>query len=404
MVFSAPLKIDDNGTLEYRVYLGMSEAGKWTIEVLKGENSSDIIHYKLDFDGFYRFHHIFVPEGFIFWRAVNHNGEIKLNGFLPSYTKKKEKLRVFFPEEGNINMGEYENLLNDPISEYNLLVLPGFKKFKNIEITEDGDCAHLVVHTWTGMNYKNPPKLNERWKHKTILLDYGDLPFIHFIGEYPVYFKRSHIWEDVIKFDYQISNNVHPLFYCIKENNGVTGLDFLPEQHKTFDIVCHLDPGTGGKRERVASFVQSLGNLGYKIHVGKSSDYSNPDIRREVDNEYFQQMRASKIIVTCNPNFWEGDFRLFEAITSGAVVFCDEMFNKPPGLENIVQWYDPNDLESLKNRIIHFLNNPREIYNLASRTRSVGIEKFLPEHLIKYILTKSSDLFPYVDLDWVLEQ
>jgi hypothetical protein len=80
------------------------------------------------------------------------------------------------------------------------------------------------------------------------------------------------------------------------------------------------------------------------------------------------------------------------------------MFNKPPGLENVVQWYDPNDLESLKNRIIHFLNNPKEIYNLASRTRSVGMEKFLPEHLIEYILTKSSNLFPYVDLDWVLEK
>ncbi len=403
MIFSLPLETKDPNTVGYYAYLGGNETGEWIIEILKDEAVNT--YYKLNFEEFSSYHYIFVPAGLSFWRTRNSKGEIRENGFLPSYTRKKEKLKVFFPPEGNRNLGKDGYLFTDPISEYNILLLPGFEKFKNIELVKDGDSAHLVVNIWVGMDLVYPPIINPRWKHKTIMLDYSDFPFINFVGEYPVYFKRSQIWEGKVKFDYLSLNGVHPLFYCVKETNRVTGFDFLPEHPKRFDIVCHLDTGPGkGKRERVANFVRSFHNLGYKVHVGKSSDYVNPHIRKDVENEYFQQMRSSKIIVTSNPNFWEGDFRLFEAITSGAVVFCDNMFNKPPGLENVVQWYDPNDLESLKNRIIHFLNNPQEIYNLASRTRSVGMEKFLPEHLIEYILTKSSNLFPYVDLDWVLEK
>jgi len=36
-------------------------------------------------------------------------------------------------------------------------------------------------------------------------------------------------------------------------------------------------------------------------------------------------MREARIVVTCNPSHWEGDFRLFEAMLSGALVFVDEM-------------------------------------------------------------------------------
>ena len=403
MTFSHPLEKSEEGQLEYRIYPGVNETGEWTIEILKGESVE--FYYKLNFSGSYSYNHIFTPADVSFWRSISPQGEIRENGILPSHTKRKETLRVYFPPEGNKNNALDGYLFMDQVSEYNILLLPGFEKFKNIELSNDGDCAHLVVHTWVGMDYNSPPEINPRWQHKTIMIDYGDLPYIHFIGKYPVYFKRSQIWEGRIKFDYRSLNNVHPLFYCAKSNNGFTGFDFLPEHPKKFDVACHLDPEIGeGKRERVANFVQSLGDLGYNVHVGKSSDYTNPNIRKELDNEYFKQMRSSKIIVTCNPNFWEGDFRLFEAITSGSVVFCDDMFIKPPGLENIVQWYDPNDLDSLKSRIIHLLDSPEEIYNLAASTRSIGMEKVLPEHLIEYILTKSSGLFPYTDLDWVLEK
>eukprot|EP00656_Telonema_subtile_P008505 TRINITY_DN13967_c0_g1_i4.p1 TRINITY_DN13967_c0_g1~~TRINITY_DN13967_c0_g1_i4.p1 ORF type:complete len:240 (+),score=52.24 TRINITY_DN13967_c0_g1_i4:106-825(+) len=38
---------------------------------------------------------------------------------------------------------------------------------------------------------------------------------------------------------------------------------------------------------------------------------------------YFNVLNRAKIIVTCNPSYWEGDFRLWEAMLSGALVFVD---------------------------------------------------------------------------------
>jgi hypothetical protein len=45
----------------------------------------------------------------------------------------------------------------------------------------------------------------------------------------------------------------------------------------------------------------------------------------QVDMSYFDTMWRSKIVVTVNPTSWEGDFRLWEAMSSGALVFVDYM-------------------------------------------------------------------------------
>ncbi|KAH8059251.1 glycosyl transferase [Aureococcus anophagefferens] len=52
--------------------------------------------------------------------------------------------------------------------------------------------------------------------------------------------------------------------------------------------------------------------------------------RREINDGYFGAMRKSKIAVTCNPSHWEGDFRTFEALASGALIFVDEMYVPHP--------------------------------------------------------------------------
>ena len=40
---------------------------------------------------------------------------------------------------------------------------------------------------------------------------------------------------------------------------------------------------------------------------------------------YFRHLRDAKIIVSCNPSGWEGDFRLWESFLSGAMVMVDKM-------------------------------------------------------------------------------
>ena len=39
---------------------------------------------------------------------------------------------------------------------------------------------------------------------------------------------------------------------------------------------------------------------------------------------------VAKIVVTCNPSHSEGDFRTFEALASGALVFVDEDVHAAP--------------------------------------------------------------------------
>lgn len=51
--------------------------------------------------------------------------------------------------------------------------------------------------------------------------------------------------------------------------------------------------------------------------------------RKEINAVYFATMREARIVVTCNPSHWEGDFRLFEAMVSGALVFGAAFFLPP---------------------------------------------------------------------------
>ena len=56
----------------------------------------------------------------------------------------------------------------------------------------------------------------------------------------------------------------------------------------------------------------------------------NTGQRREINLGYFRTLGQAKVIVTCNPSNWEGDFRLWEAMATGALVFVDEMATPMP--------------------------------------------------------------------------
>ena len=53
--------------------------------------------------------------------------------------------------------------------------------------------------------------------------------------------------------------------------------------------------------------------------------YRNIERYCSVNEEYYNILKKSKIIVTANPYSYEGDYRLYEALLSGNLVMCDEM-------------------------------------------------------------------------------
>mgnify|MGYP001288080589 CR=1 FL=1 len=43
--------------------------------------------------------------------------------------------------------------------------------------------------------------------------------------------------------------------------------------------------------------------------------------RNSIQMDYYEKMFHSKIVVTCNPDNWEGDYRTWEALSTGSLVF-----------------------------------------------------------------------------------
>lgn len=56
----------------------------------------------------------------------------------------------------------------------------------------------------------------------------------------------------------------------------------------------------------------------------------NKGSRNNLNELYFSGMHNAKIIVTVNPAHWEGDFRLWESLASGALVFVDPLHTPMP--------------------------------------------------------------------------
>jgi len=77
--------------------------------------------------------------------------------------------------------------------------------------------------------------------------------------------------------------------------------------------------------------------------------------RNVLQPEYVDALSGSQIVVTCNPDGWEGDSRLGEALASGALVFADVMLDLPPGLRDGVQLRLYNSTTHLLHQLVRTL-------------------------------------------------
>ena len=147
---------------------------------------------------------------------------------------------------------------------------------------------------------------------------------------------------------------------------------------RKFDVVCTLRPIPEKQPTRtrvlewVAEAVEKFGVPAERARVGEV----NHAQRRGISDEFLEAQFSSKIIVTCNPSHWEGDFRLWEAVASGALVFVDNMWvpTAHPFVdgEHLIL-YDQHDKDAFLRKLGYYLAHPdeaRAIARRASRTRS----------------------------------
>ncbi|KAL7533084.1 hypothetical protein ACHAWF_004330 [Thalassiosira exigua] len=103
------------------------------------------------------------------------------------------------------------------------------------------------------------------------------------------------------------------------------------------------------------------------------------------DGKYLTQLARSKIVITANPNHWEGDSRLWEALLSGALVFVDQMVILdllPHPFEDgkHLIYYDPHNETAFAQLLSYYVDNEDE-------ARAIGLAGY--RHTLDYHMTTS---------------
>jgi hypothetical protein len=179
-----------------------------------------------------------------------------------------------------------------------------------------------------------------------------------------LYFKRSCIDKTKFPYEYKKYDSPYiPITYAIKESHNQNP----PEENRKrdIDVSCffnHQDntPRRGQVSMGVEHFKQQ--HQEYDIRVGRlGAGYRCKDSLK-----YFDQIKNSKIVVSCNPDGWEGDFRLFEALAGGPLVFVDEMVvTKDRGLKHKEHLIYYKNLDELNEMLLYYLKNKEEAESIA---------------------------------------
>ena len=207
---------------------------------------------------------------------------------------------------------------------------------------------------------------------RLVVLDEGDGPgHIRKVksGEYLAYFKRS--W--VRKTDGAFASNpprfkdrYFPMTYSVSNNYTSGVFDTM----RTHDVVCTLR--LNKKQPARARGLGWVGAVVGEMGVANSSIVGevNHAQRRTISRAYLDHNRNAKIVVTCNPSFWDGDFRTWEAMASGALVFVDQMHVPVAhplvdGVHLII--YDNHDEGTFRAKLRYYLERPLEAQKIALR-------------------------------------
>lgn len=274
------------------------------------------------------------------------------------------------------------------------LIKQGLENNSRVELVDDVDKCDFVFQ-FAYHHKRNYPKKELTPPEKTVVIDYHDNPRWIFVAEEDkekgwktnilqrthkhnglAYFKRS--WVDMVdKGDYvgrkRITwpSNFYPLTFAIMDefivwDNVVKPID------RDLALSCSLRLEKRNiNRVRILSLLKEM-NIQGDTQIGRYNKGAMDGFNDNNMKAYFKLLRRSRIVVTCNPDKWEGDHRTWEAFASGALVFVDKMAT--PLVHPLVDgvhciFYDLSDsgLRELKREILHFLECPDHANSIAKR-------------------------------------
>lgn len=262
----------------------------------------------------------------------------------------------------------------------------GLEKHELVELVDSKDNADFIFIHWYG-GYVDGYDLS-----KVVYFDFNDYQRMNIDSNVRVhrYFKRSmvsHIKEDGTREQIKYSDFVVPISHASIMDEFKS--EYINHSDREYDLVTTFRGSHNTNKLRVEMQNYIRGNFNgssLKTHFGvtpndsKSSDY---------DLEYHSLMRNSKIIITMNPLLWEGDNRLYEAIASGALVFCDNLYvdipNKFKDGEHLI-YYNARDYSTLIDKVKYYLDNSEEREKIAKQGYDFAMKHHTPKSRIDYIL------------------
>lgn len=204
---------------------------------------------------------------------------------------------------------------------------------------------------------------------------------------------------------------VHFSPYCVR-NDIVTEIEKHRDKPRDMDVCCFFDPtednwsqhismhydrgydlrstvernvGWCGVRRLTAStlkMAQKWYGCGYKMHIGKIGQ-GQLEGRRTPQEEYCKLMATTKIVVTATPDGWEGDYRLMEALSSGAMVLHNRMILPPVGLVDGEHWVVYDDHTDMLEKVYYYMTNPEIAERIGRAGRDYVMNNHLPQHRVE---------------------
>lgn len=98
---------------------------------------------------------------------------------------------------------------------------------------------------------------------------------------------------------------------------------------------------------------------------------------------YVKTMCDSKIVVTACPCGYEGDYRLMEAMTSGALVLHNKMYFAPEGLVDGIHWVVYESKRDLAEKLCFYHQHQELAKEIALNGKQFVLQNHMPHHRIE---------------------
>jgi hypothetical protein len=339
----------------------------------------------------------------------------------------KKKIKIYTPMQ---NAGSEENMQ---------ILQPGIANSNLCELVELPSQVRTLGHP-DGPYTKSAPQTSGRpkdvdlmilhgcmqpdqaiaWREQypdipAIVMDYKDeLELYHPKLRVLAHFKRNMAirkWGNPLGVENYSPHVVHFSPYCVREDI-VKEFEKHKNKPREMDVCCFFEPNDdkwsqhipmhyergGSLREMVERNIGWCGvrrliastlvaskkwyGCGYNMHIGKTGG-GQTEGRRTPQEDYCRLMATTKIIVTATPDGWEGDYRLMEAMSSGALVLHNRMILPPVGLQDGKHWVIYDNHVDMLEKVYYYMANQDKALAIGEEGRKYVMSHHRPHHRIE---------------------